>query len=105
MRERRQTVLASVLTFLVGAWILVSPVFISITGAALVSMMVAGGVLALAGLVQIFWENTLPSWTSAVAAAYLFVTAFTFTVSDAVIWNQVVAGFVAFILATWDGIE
>lgn len=105
MRELYQSRLASVLTMLAGAWLLLSPVFISITGGAMVSLMIVGGVMALSGFVQLFTDNNSPSWITGLAAAWLFVSAFAFSVSNAVIWNEVLVAIAAFILATWDGIE
>lgn len=105
MNDLTQSRLASVLTVLVGGWLMLSPVFISITGGALVSLMVVGGIFVVAGVVQYFWESTLPSWLTAMTAIYLFVSAIGFQVSDAAMWNQVVAAIVTFVLATWDGVE
>jgi len=107
MESLSQSRLASVLTMLVGVWLLISPIFISITGGALTNILIVGAIIALAGLVQLIWTNsTLPSWISALAAVWLFIAAFTFSgVSNAVSWNEVVSAIVAFILSTWDGVE
>jgi hypothetical protein len=105
MERLSQTKLASSLTVILGAWIMVSPIFISITGAALTSLLITGAVMILFGLVQLAWENSLPSWVNALAAVWLFISAFTFTVSTAVVWNQVIAAIVVFALAIWDGAE
>ena len=105
MEQLSQSRLASTLTVLLGVWIMVSPVFISISGAALTSLLITGGVMVVFGLVQMAWENSLPSWINALAAVWLFVSAFTFTVSNAVIWNQVISAIIAFALAVWDGAE
>ncbi len=105
MQSLSQSRVASVLTIVVGAWLLLSPLAISITGAALVNILIVGGVMAVAGLVQLFWTNTFPSWVTALAAIWLFIAAFAFTVSTAAAWNQAIFAVVAFILATWDGVE
>lgn len=105
MRDLTQSRVASVLTFLLGGWLLVSPIWISITGGALVSLLIVGGVLALAGAAQFFWDNSLPSWVAMLAAAYFFVSALGFSVSHAVMWNEIVSAIAAFILASWDGVE
>jgi hypothetical protein len=105
MRDTTQSRLASVLTFLTGAWLLLSPIFISITGGALASLLVVGAILVVAGAIQYFWENTFPSWIAALAALYLFVSALSFTVSTAVMWSEIVSSVAAFIFATWDGVE
>lgn len=106
MESLSQSRLASVLTIVVGAWVMISPLFISITGGALTNIMIVGGILVLAGLVQLVWTSTLPSWVSALAAVWLFIAAFTFSgVSNAVSWNEVISAIVAFMLSTWDGVE
>lgn len=105
MEKLAQSRLASVLTIAVGAWMLLTPLAISMTGAALTSILITGGVIAVAGLVQLFWINTLPSWVNAVAAIWLFISAFAFTMSTGAAWNQVVFAVVAFLLAVWDGAE
>jgi len=105
MKERTQSRLASVLTFLAGGWLLLSPIWISVTGGALTSLMIVGAVLVVAGAVQYFWENTLPSWIAALAAVYLFVSAFGFNVSTAMMWSELVTAIATFMFATWDGVE
>lgn len=100
-----QTRVASVLTIAVGIALLFSPLFVTITGGALVSTFITGGVLAIAGIVQIFWENTIPSWVSGLAAVWLAVSAVVFTMSGALLWTTLVAAAAAFILAMWDGVE
>ena len=105
MESLRQSRIASVLAILLGAWLMVSPAFISITGGALTSVMIVGAVMALAGLGQLFTKSSLPSWVIGLAAVYLFISAFAFSVSNAVTWNEVLSAIGAFILATWDGME
>ncbi len=105
MRELSQSRLASSLTVLLGIWVMISPIFISITGGALVSLLITGGVMIVFGLIQLFWENTFPSWINALAAVWLLVSAYIFGVSAAMAWNQTISAIVAFILSTWDGVE
>ena len=105
MDKLMQSRLASVLTVAVGAWLLLTPLVISMTGAALVNIYIVGGVIAAAGLVQLFWKNALPSWVNALAAVWLFIAAFGFTMSTGAAWNQAVLAVATFILATWDGLE
>jgi len=105
MRELSQSRFASTLTIILGIWLLVSPIFISITGAALVSLLITGAIITLAGLVQLAWENSVPSWIVGLAAIWLFISALGYTVSGAVVWNQVIFAIIAFALAIWDGIE
>lgn len=96
---------ASALTVLVGLWAMLVPAFTPVTGGAFANILIVGGVITLAGLVQLFWENTLPSWVNGIAAAWLFISAFTFNVSTAVAWNMALAAIAAFLLALWDGVE
>jgi hypothetical protein len=105
MRELNQSRFASVLTIILGAWLLLSPAFISISGAALGSLIVTGIVVVLAGLMQLFMKNSVPSWITGIAAVYLLITAFSFSVSNAVAWNQVLSAIIGFVLAVWDGFE
>lgn len=105
MERVDQIRVASVLLALVGIWVAISPIFISITGAALVNVIVCGIVLALAGGVQFFVKSSLPSWVSMLVAAWLFIAAYTFTVSTAVVWNETMSALAAFLLASWDGVE
>ena len=100
-----QSRLASVLTGLAGLWLMLSPIWISISGAALTSLLITGAVMIVFSLIQLGWENTLPSWINALAAVWLFISAFSFSVSAAVVWNQVIFAIVTFVLATWDGAE
>lgn len=105
MDARSQSIFASLLEVLVGAWAMLIPVFTSVTGGALTSVLITGGVVAFAGLVQLFWENVLPSWVDALAAVWLFISAYAFTVSTAATWNMALAAMAAFLLAVWDGVE
>ena len=105
MERLAQSRLASALTALVGVWLMLSPIFISVSGAALVSLLITGAVMIVFGLVQLATENVLPSWINALAAIWLFLSALSFTVSTAVVWNQIVFAVIAFALALWDGTE
>lgn len=105
MERLSQSRLASSLTVILGAWVMLSPIFISITGAALTSLLITGAIFIVFGLIQLIWDRSLPSWVNALAAVWLFVSAFTFTVSTAVVWNQVMSAIIGFTLASWDGAE
>lgn len=105
MDTQMQTRLAAALTAIVGVWLLVTPLFISMSGAALVNILVIGAVVALAGIVELFWTNTLPSWLSALAAVWLFVSILFFDMSSAAAWNMAIAAIVTFVVSVWDGAE
>lgn len=100
-----QSRVASVLTAGVGVWLLLSPLFITLTGGALVSVLAAGAVIAVAGAVQLFWENTLPSWVTGLAALWLLAAIVIFGVTGAALWSQAIAAVGAILLAGWDGLE
>lgn len=105
MDTRIQSQLASVLMLAVGLWLLLTPLFITMSGGALVNILVVGAIVALAGLVELFWRNTLPSWLSALAAVWLFVSLLFFDMSAAAAWNIAVSALVTFVLSVWDGAE
>lgn len=105
MDAKLQMRVASLLTLLLGIWVVISPVFISVTGAGLYSTIITGAALGVLSLVQLFWHNSLPSWINGLAGVWLVVSAFVLTVSTAMTWSLIVAGVLAIILATWDGNE
>lgn len=106
MKDIDQSRTASILTLIAGIWIAASPIFIPVAGGLFVSMIILGAVIALAGLVQIFWENILPSWISGIAAVLLFIAAFiTGTASAAAMWNMIISAIAVFALAVWDEVE
>jgi len=88
-----------------GIWLMLSPIFISITGAAFVSLLITGAVFIVFGAIQLATDNTLPSWINTVAAIWLFISALSFSISAAAMWNQIILAIVTFVLAIWDGAE
>lgn len=105
MDTQMQSRLAGLLTAVVGVWLLMTPLFLAMTGAALVNILVIGAIIAFAGLVELFWKNTLPSWLGALAAVWLFLSILLFDMSGAAAWNMVISAIVAFVLSVWDGAE
>ncbi|MEJ0073494.1 MAG: hypothetical protein WDN27_05455 [Candidatus Saccharibacteria bacterium] len=105
MERLSQSRLASALTIAVGAWLMLSPIFISTTGAALVSLLIVGAVMIVFGFAQLGTDNTSPSWINAAASLWLLVSTLFLGMSGAVITNQVIFAIIGFILATWDGAE
>jgi hypothetical protein len=106
MNELTQSRTASFLTMLLGIWVAISPIFISMTGGALTSVIIVGIIMALAGFMQLFTTNTVPSWVVGLAAIYLFITAFAYSsMSTGAAWNAAISAVIAFILAMWDGAE
>lgn len=105
MNAKLQSRFASGLEVALGLWVMLVPLFTSVTGAALVSTLVTGGLIAIAGLVQLFWENVLPSWIDGFLAVWLYISAYVFNVSTAVLWNLVIAAIATFLIALWDVAE
>lgn len=105
MERLSQSRIASSLLILLGAWLVLSPAALSYSGAALVSILGVGALVGLSGLLQMFWESSLPSWTASVLAVYLFISAFIYRLGNLESWNMAAAGVVIFLIATWDGVE
>lgn len=105
MDTQMQSRLAGSLTAIVGLWLLMTPLFITMSGAALVNILIVGTLIAFAGLVELFWKNTLPSWLGALAAVWLFVSILLFDMSAGAAWNMAISAIVAFVLSVWDGAE
>jgi hypothetical protein len=103
--QLNQSRFASVVMLLVGIWVAISPIWVSVTGGAQTSVIITGIVIALCGLAQYFWRSTLPSWIAGLAAIWLFLSTFGYDVSTAATWNQVIFAIVTFVLAFWDGVE
>ena len=105
MDDVMQTRVASVLTAAVGVALLLSPLFVTVTGGALISTFIAGGLLVLAGVVQVFMENTIPSWVSGLTAVWIAISAAVFGMTGTFLWVTLAAAAAAFLLAMWDGVE
>lgn len=105
MNDVTQTRIASVLTAALGVWLLLSPIFIETTGGAFVSTLIAGSILMLAGIVEFFWENTVPSWISGLTATWMFISAAVFGMIDLLFWNTIAVATIALLTAIWDGVE
>lgn len=106
MDDISQSRTASVLTIIAGLWVALSPFFISVSGFTLYSVIVLGAVIAIAGVVQLLWENTLPSWISGAAAVLLFILSIMpMGHGSSAVWNMMISAIVIFALAVWDEIE
>lgn len=103
--EKRQSIVASVIILLIGIWVALSPIWVVLSGGATASTIITGIIIALAGLVQIFWEVSLPSWVSGLAAVWLFISAFAFSAGTGGKWSLIVSAIAVFILSYWDGAE
>lgn len=105
MDTQMQSRIAGGLTAAVGVWLLITPLFITMTGAALTNILIVGALVALAGIAELFWKNTLPSWFGALAAVWLFVSILLFDTSSTAAWNIAISAIVTFVLSVWDGAE
>jgi hypothetical protein len=105
MAEKRQSIFASIIILLIGVWLILSPIWVVLSGGATASTIITGIIIALAGLVQLFWEVTVPSWISALAAIWLFISAFAYSVGTGAMWSLLVSAVAVFFLSYWDGIE
>jgi hypothetical protein len=103
--EKGQSVFASIVILLIGIWVAISPIWVSVTGGAVTSVIITGAIIALAGFVQLFWEVTLPSWVSGLAAVWLFISAFAYSVGTGPMWSQILSSIAVFLLSYWDGFE
>jgi membrane-bound ClpP family serine protease len=103
--DKNQSIVASIIILLTGIYVALSPIWLSMSNVGETSTVITGIIIALAGLVQLFWEVTLPSWISGLAAVWLFISAFTFSMSSAARWSQLLSAVAVFILSYWDGLE
>lgn len=105
MSEEARSQVASVLAALVGLYVALSPIWTTMTSGVWISAVATGSVIVIASLAQLFTKSTIPSWIVGIAAIWLVIGAFVFGNYSFAIWSQVVAGIVAFLLASWDGSE
>ena len=105
MDKLAQSQTASTLSIIAGAWLAISPIWISITGGALVSLFIVAGIMVVFGLAQLFTGNNVPSWIIGISAIYLFIAAFAFTVGSSAAWNEAILAIIAFVLSIWDSVE
>jgi hypothetical protein len=103
--QLNQSRTASVILLLVGIWVAISPIWITLTGGAHWSTIITGIIIALAGLIQLFARATVPSWIAGLAAVWLFISAFAFSVGTGAMWNLIISAVVSFVFAYWDGVE
>ena len=105
MNDVTQTRVASVLTAVIGIWLLLSPLFITTSGGALVSTLVVGGILLLAGVIELFWESTIPSWVSGLTAIWMAGSTALFGMGGLLFWDTIAAATATLLIAMWDGVE
>lgn len=105
MEAKMQLRVASALTVLLGIWVAISPVFISVTGAVLVSTIVVGSLLGVLGLVQFVTRSSLPGWFGTLVGVWAILSAIFFSPSVAMVWSLILSGAAAIILGLWDGNE
>jgi membrane-associated phospholipid phosphatase len=106
MDDAEQVKTASVLNIAAGIWLALSPIWISLFGAGQFwSLYIVAGIVIVFSFIQLFSDSTLPSWLTALAAIWLFISAFALGVTTAAAWNQAITAIVAFALSVWDSVE
>lgn len=105
MEELAQSRTASFLTFLAGLYVALSPIWLFMEGGQAATAIATGSVIGIAALIQMAVKNAVPSWVNIVAAVWLFISAFLFGASSAVMWTEIIAAVVVFFLSAWDGSE
>jgi membrane-associated phospholipid phosphatase len=106
MDEKEQVKTASALNIVAGIWLALSPIWISLFGAGQFwSLYIVAGIVIVFSFIQLFSDSTLPSWLTALAAIWLFISAFALGVTTAAAWNQAITAIVAFALSVWDSVE
>ncbi len=105
MNDLSQSRFASTLTLLIGAWVTVSPIWISMSSGAMTSTYIVGIILILASLVQYFVRSSWPSWVNGIAAVWLFLSIFFYSMSVGAVWSAVISAILLVAVAVWDGIE
>lgn len=105
MKDLSQARLASLLALLVGIWVLISPIWIGMSSGAQVSTVITGIVIIVASIVQYFVKSSIPSWINGIAAVWLFISTFVFSVSAGAAWSFILSAIATVILASWDGVE
>lgn len=105
MKDLDQSRLASLLAFLVGLWVLLSPIWISMPSGAVVSTIITGVIIAAMGIIQAVVRSSVPSWIMGLAAVWLFLSIFVFGVGAGAAWSMLLSAVAMIILASWDGVE
>lgn len=105
MKNRDQSRIASLITLLVGVWVLLSPIWVSVAGGAFVSIIITGAVIIVASIVQYFIVNSLPSWIVGAASLWLLLSAIVFNVGATAGWSQILSAVVGLLGAYWEGFE
>lgn len=106
MQERNQSRLASTITFLIGLWLALSPIWIAMPGGAQASTITAGIVIVVASIVQFFTVNNIASWIIGIAAVWTFISAFGYSgLSGGAMTSLILSAIATFAVAIWDGRE
>lgn len=105
MKERNQSRLASGLIVLFGLWIALTPVWLQMSGGASLSTVIVGAGIAICGVVQYFWADTLPSTVVSLGAIWTFVSALILPMGNGAILNLIMSAIAVFFLSLWDSTE
>jgi hypothetical protein len=105
MKELSQSRIATTLTLLIGAWVTLSAMWITMSAAAQTSTYTVGVIIVAASIAQFFVRSTWPSWINGIAAVWLFLSMFFYGMSAAAVWSAVISAIAIAIIAVWDGLE
>ncbi len=105
MQQQTQERIASGIIALAGLVTLSLPLFITIEGGALISLLFTGISLTILGLVQLFVRNSLPSILSVLVAIWGMASAFLFDMSNSAMISLLVTAGVTFFASLWSGFE
>lgn len=93
---------ASVVVALTGLWVAFSPLMFDMSNTAMWNAIIAGGLLALMGIAQLFLRSGIPSVIGMLAAVWFVLAAFVFDQSTAAMWSLSIAAIVGFVASVWD---
>lgn len=105
MKNNTQIRVASGVLATIGLWMMLLPLFTTIEGGALVSVVVSGMILIVSAGLQVMVKNSLPSIVSALVGLWLMTSVLVFSVSEVAAMNILIAGMLTFFASVWDGIE
>lgn len=105
MKTRNQSRIASLLALLVGLWVVLSPIWISVSDGTLANVIIIGIVVIAASIVQYFWNSVVPSWVMGLAAVWSLISVMIYDMSIVAVWSHILSAIAVGILAYWGWAE
>lgn len=93
---------ASVVIALTGLWVALSPLLIDMSTNAMWNAIVAGSLLALMGVGQLFFRSATPSALGVLLAMWLAASALLIDHTAAAVWSLLIASAIGFLVSLWD---